>query len=67
MTITNVELMSIDPEKTGFMLNLWASDVSADQFLRELTQNSIEAIQELPFEQAGDIYWQNDPEYEQQY
>ena len=67
MTITNVELMSIDPEKTGFMLNLWASDVSADQFLRELTQNSIEAIQELPFEQAGNIYWQNDPEYEQQY
>lgn len=40
----------------GFMLDRLGQDCAPLQFLRELTQNSIEAIQLTP-ESAGDIVW----------
>jgi hypothetical protein len=44
---------------TGFMLDRLGQDCSPLQFLRELTQNSIEAIQTLP-DATGQIIWDVD-------
>ncbi len=44
---------------TGFMLDRLGQDCSPLQFLRELTQNAIEAIQALP-EPSGQISWDVD-------
>jgi hypothetical protein len=44
---------------TGFMLDRLGQDCSPLQFLRELTQNAIEAIQSLP-ETTGQIIWDVD-------
>src|SRR5215203_3173168 len=44
---------------TGFMLDRLGQDCSPLQFLRELTQNAIEAIQALP-EPVGQIIWDVD-------
>jgi hypothetical protein len=44
---------------TGFMLDRLGQDCSPLQYLRELTQNSIEAILRLP-EPAGEIVWDVD-------
>ena len=44
---------------TGFMLDRLGQDCSLLQFLRELTQNSIEAIQTLP-DATGQIVWDVD-------
>lgn len=44
---------------TGFMLDRLGQDCSPLQFLRELTQNAIEAIQALP-EPIGQIIWDVD-------
>lgn len=44
---------------TGFMLDRLGKDCSPLQFLRELTQNAIEAIQALP-ERSGQIVWDVD-------
>ena len=44
---------------TGFMLDRLGQDCSPLQFLRELTQNAIEAIEELP-DKTGEIVWDVD-------
>lgn len=44
---------------TGFMLDRLGQDCAPLQFLRELTQNSIEAIQETS-DQAGEVVWDVD-------
>lgn len=44
---------------TGFLVDRLGQDCAPLQFLRELTQNSIEAIQATP-EKAGDILWDVD-------
>jgi hypothetical protein len=44
---------------TGFLLDRLGQDCHPLQFLRELTQNSIEAIQRVP-DQTGDIAWDVD-------
>lgn len=44
---------------TGFMLDRLGQDCSPLQFLRELTQNAIEAIQSLP-EVTGQVIWDVD-------
>ncbi len=44
---------------TGFMLDRLGKDCSPLQFLRELTQNSIEAIDEAP-EGRGEVVWDVD-------
>jgi hypothetical protein len=44
---------------TGFMLDRLGKDCSPLQFLRELTQNSIEAIEEAP-EGHGEVVWDVD-------
>jgi hypothetical protein len=49
--------MTVD--NTGFMLDRLGKDCSPLQFLRELTQNAIEAVAETP-EGRGDIIWDVD-------
>jgi hypothetical protein len=49
--------MTVD--NTGFMLDRLGKDCSPLQFLRELTQNAIEAIEETP-EGRGEIVWDVD-------
>lgn len=44
---------------TGFMLDRLGKDCSPLQFLREITQNSIEAITEMP-EGRGEVIWDVD-------
>jgi DNA topoisomerase VI subunit B len=44
---------------TGFMLDRLGQDCSPLQYLRELTQNSIEAILRTP-KQLGEIVWDVD-------
>lgn len=44
---------------TGFMLDRLGQDCSPLQFLRELTQNAIEALQSLP-EATGQVIWDVD-------
>jgi hypothetical protein len=44
---------------TGFMLDRLGQDCAPLQFLRELTQNSIEAIQQVP-DRQGEIVWDVD-------
>ncbi|OFZ89158.1 MAG: hypothetical protein A2V78_15875 [Betaproteobacteria bacterium RBG_16_64_18] len=46
-------------EQTGFLLDRMAKDCSDLQFLRELTQNSIEAILRTP-KKSGEIVWDVD-------
>src|SRR5262245_38304979 len=46
-------------DNTGFLLDRLGEDCHALQFLRELTQNSIEAIQRTS-EQKGEIAWDVD-------
>lgn len=47
---------------TGFMVDRLGQDCSPLQFLRELTQNSIEAILATP-EQSGEVVWDADWDY----
>jgi hypothetical protein len=51
--------MSMQVEETGFLVDRLGQDCSPLQFLRELTQNSIEAILETP-ERRGEILWDVD-------
>lgn len=51
--------LEMEVANTGFMLDRLGEDCAPLQFLRELTQNSIEAIQQLPDKQ-GDIVWDVD-------
>lgn len=54
-----VHTLEMEVSNTGFMLDRLGQDCSPLQFLRELTQNSIEAIQQLP-DQQGEIVWDVD-------
>jgi hypothetical protein len=54
-----VHTLEMEVSNTGFMLDRLGQDCSPLQFLRELTQNSIEAIQQLP-NQQGEIVWDVD-------
>jgi hypothetical protein len=45
---------------TGFMLDRLGQDCAPLQFLRELTQNSIEASQQIPDGEHGEIVWDAD-------
>lgn len=51
--------LPISVAQIGFMLERMAKDCSELQFLRELTQNSIESILRLP-EKKGEILWDVD-------
>jgi hypothetical protein len=51
--------LEMEVANTGFMLDRLGQDCGPLQFLRELTQNSIEAIQQLPDKQ-GQIIWDVD-------
>lgn len=46
-------------DNTGFLVDRLGKDCHPLQFLRELTQNSLEAIQEMP-EKKGEIVWDVD-------
>jgi hypothetical protein len=49
-------------DNVGFMVDRLGQDCSPLQYLRELTQNAIQAIQRTP-EQQGTIIWDVDPFY----
>jgi hypothetical protein len=51
--------LEMEVANTGFMLDRLGEDCAPLQFLRELTQNSIEAIQHLPGPE-GEIIWDVD-------
>jgi hypothetical protein len=51
--------LEMEVANTGFMLDRLGQDCAPLQFLRELTQNSLEAIQQLPDKQ-GEIVWDVD-------
>lgn len=51
--------LSMTVHNTGFMLDRMGKDCSPLQFLRELTQNAIEAITETP-ESRGEVIWDVD-------
>lgn len=51
--------LALKVANTGFMLDRLGMDCDDLQFLRELTKNSIEAIQKLP-EKKGEIVWDAD-------
>ena len=52
--------LEMEVANTGFMLDRLGQDCAPLQFLRELTQNSIEAIQQLPDGEHGEIVWDVD-------
>jgi hypothetical protein len=51
--------LEMEVANTGFMLDRLGEDCAPLQFLRELTQNSVEAIKHLP-EPEGEIIWDVD-------
>lgn len=51
--------LEMEVANTGFMLDRLGQDCAPLQFLRELTQNSVEAIAQVP-DKAGDIVWDVD-------
>lgn len=51
--------LEMEVANTGFMLDRLGQDCAPLQFLRELTQNSLEAIQQLPDSQ-GEVVWDVD-------
>jgi hypothetical protein len=51
--------LTMTVENTGFMVDRLGQDCSPMQFLRELTQNSIEAVQATE-ERSGEIIWDVD-------
>jgi hypothetical protein len=48
-------------EQVGFLLERLAEDCAPLQYVRELTQNAIEAIQRLEDSAGGEIYWSVNP------
>ena len=58
----SIEPLQIKSERIPFILKQLGNEMLPEQFLREFTQNSIEAIQAAGGE--GHIYWQNDPNFE---
>jgi hypothetical protein len=59
MTTENTQTLPMRVKHVGFMLERLAKDCDDLQFLRELTQNSIESIQRLP-KKNGQIIWDVD-------
>ncbi|OAI41752.1 hypothetical protein AYO40_02305 [Planctomycetaceae bacterium SCGC AG-212-D15] len=53
------DTLALTVDNTGFLLDRLGADCHPLQFLRELTQNSIEAILRTP-QQRGDILWDVD-------
>jgi len=62
MSSNDIEPFGFDDEDAGWIVEMFSEPVTNEQFLREFTQNSIEAIQAAGG--SGHIYWQNDPEEE---
>jgi hypothetical protein len=59
LSLAHSGTLPISVAQIGFMLERMAKDCSELQFLRELTQNSIESILRLP-EKKGEIVWDVD-------
>jgi len=59
LSLAHSGTLPISVAQIGFMLERMAKDCSELQFLRELTQNSIESILRLP-ERKGEILWDVD-------
>ncbi len=57
--VAGTHTLEMEVANTGFMLDRLGEDCAPLQFLRELTQNSIEAIRHLPDPQ-GEIIWDVD-------
>jgi hypothetical protein len=57
--VAGAHTLEMEVANTGFMLDRLGQDCAPLQFLRELTQNSIEAIQQLP-DKRGEIIWDAD-------
>ena len=57
--LSSHKTLPLTVHNTGFLLDRLGQDCHPVQFLRELTQNSIEAIQGTP-EQRGEIVWDVD-------
>ena len=62
MSSNDIEPFGFDDEEAGWIVEMVSKPVTNEQFLREFTQNSIEAIEVSGG--SGHIYWQNDPEEE---
>lgn len=58
-TPTNSQTLHLSVKNTGFLLDNLGKDCDPLQFLRELTQNSIESILRTP-EKTGEIIWDVD-------
>jgi len=59
MTASSAETLCLSVHDVGFLLDRLGEDCHPLQFLRELTQNSIEAILKCP-EKTGEIVWDVD-------
>lgn len=59
MKTSNSNLLPMNIENTAFLVERLGQDCHPMQFLRELTQNSIEAIQRTG--KPGEISWDYDP------
>ena len=59
------EPLQIKAERIPFILKRLGNEMLPEQFLREFTQNSIEAIEAAGGN--GHIYWQNDPIFENEF
>lgn len=59
-SLDNQHTIPMKVDNLGFLLDRLGADCGPLQFLRELTVNSIEAIQNTP-EKNGQIFWEFDP------
>lgn len=59
MTIASSDTLALTVHNTGFLLDRLGADCHPLQFLRELTQNAIEAIQHTR-EKTGEVLWDVD-------
>lgn len=59
--IAQTQTSNMKVEKVGFLLERLAEDCAPLQYVRELTQNAVEAIQKLGPGRGGDIFWGLDP------
>lgn len=60
----SIEPMQIDDEDVGAFIDLLTQDLTREQFLREFTQNAIEAMNP---QTGGTVTWMNDPVSEEIY
>lgn len=59
MSTTSSDTLALTVHNTGFLLDRLGADCHPLQFLRELTQNSVEAILRTP-EKRGEVIWDVD-------